>query len=887
VEASVPAVNRVLAAQHQAEKFLHSFSGRIDDIPLAGKIGDAAKAPVQLVQEPTQMEETHRATGLPLAPIQPSPTGKGRAAVAQVRASGITYSIETPQHQIYRAYGGVLDLQEHTGVRGFVEVQVSTPTITLPVDSTSRVTIHYNVMVHFVADAGTPALPEFLHGEVQATVDVDQVAWQSGNVLEIDFTADDIDVTFNPVWTDPPLTQSQGALINKVIRNVLRTKFGPTTQVLPQGIQQLHFKMMPDNVRPAVTMMLDVRGDAPQNPDPNLVTQIFLQNDWGIAAGRDYILSVLSEAINAAADSAGLRDLDNTFDVTIIDGWHVHPTYHIHSDFSVDLQPGQIVVTITGSAHSPDWYAPDFNFTVTQALGIQIIAGTPVLSAIGDPNISVSNWFVGLFKGYFAGKLNDARAQLLAQAQPAVQKVLDSNLSLGALLQDLNISAQLSYTSIEIRTDGLILHGTLNIPSWNPVHIDSSGENVVVPGGGSGIQLNALNSWIPGGTITEFVWTVSGNPPMVIHEQHRFVARAPGVFTQGSTQWCLKVNGNRITDSGAPALEAVSGKTPNCKIMFMQGGSLAGHNPFANRLTASLAQPVPAPGPGSVSCPALADIDPFCASVGAANDGTNLVVFFGDAEFNAQLALVHGALQASRKKESAVMFVTVLPQGELAKVRPITVDANISLVVTEDHEGNWRKTFEVRELPAMFIVNPEGEKVWHHQGRIEIGPLTTAFNEHLRPGGRLRHRQLRIAATRGETAPDFLFEYARQHGRERSRERYMALHDLRGRRVLLVFWAAWSQPAIAQLRYLQRIQHEASRENPVILAISDGDERNRAAEVFEKNRFTHQLIIDQERQISRRYAINCWPTTIAIDDVGRVSWIHFGLTPAEEQFQEG
>jgi hypothetical protein len=71
----------------------------------------------------------------------------------------------------------------------------------------------------------------------------------------------------------------------------------------------------------------------------------------------------------------------------------------------------------------------------------------------------------------------------------------------------------------------------------------------------------------------------------------------------------------------------------------------------------------------------------------------------------------------------------------------------------------------------------------------------------------------------------------------------------------------------------QRLEGQSSGEGLFVLAISDGDERDRATDIFQQYGFTHQLVIDQARQISRRYAINCWPTTIAVDEAGLVSEI--------------
>lgn len=875
VQASLAAIDRVLAALHQTEKFLHSFSTRVNDIPPASKIGDITRLPVKLVAEPMRIEEKRAPARLSLVPPPPILTKEGQVAPARVQTSGTTYSVGTASEQVYRAYGALLDTEEYTGVRGYLEVQVSTPTITLPSNSASRVTIHYTVMIHYLADAGTPVLPEFLHGEIQATVDVAQVAWQSGHVLDIDFTAHDIDVTFNPFWTDPALTPGQLALINKIIRNVLRTRFDPTQAMLPQGIEQMHFKTMPNAGQPAVAMLLDLRPDASPNPDPGSVTQVFLGSgdDFAIGIGRDYIIATIQRLAGQHLP---------TLKYTACFLW-VCNTWDVSFSIGVDLLPGQILLTIQVYAKS-EGFLSDQSWTVTQGLDLTLINGSLALTFAGDPDVN-SSGLASFANGAIKNYILQHRDALLQPAQQAIQSAFDPQKNLGAVFQALKAPAQLAYESVDVQPDGVILHGALSVPAWDPVHVDSSGGNVMVQGVGTQIELNALNSWIPGGSITDFTWTISGHL-LPVHEQHRFVTRVAGDLTTDSIQWCLDVSGNRITAAGAPAQQPTRGETPNCKVTSLIGAPVAAHFPFDIRLPISLVDRSRVPGPGPVSSP-IADIDPWVASLGASNDGTNLLVYFGDAEFNSTLELIREALQASQKAESAIMLVAVLPAEEAARMPQITIGAHVNLGTTEDHEGNWRKTFEVRERPVMIIVNSEGKSVWRHVGRIEAKALTAALNEHLRSGGRLRQRQLRIAPQEGDLAPDFLFEYAGATNADAGRARYMSLHDLRGLPVQLVFWTAWSKPSIAELEYLQRARHEPVRGRPLILAINDGDERGTAVEVFERNRLAFQLVVDRERQIARRYAIGCWPTRIAIDVAGRVSSIHFGVTPGEERFRNG
>ena len=147
--------------------------------------------------------------------------------------------------------------------------------------------------------------------------------------------------------------------------------------------------------------------------------------------------------------------------------------------------------------------------------------------------------------------------------------------------------------------------------------------------------------------------------------------------------------------------------------------------------------------------------------------------------------------------------------------------------------------------------------------------MAAALDEHLIPGLPPRSRLLRLAVQPGDRALDVLFEFAEG-------ER-LALRRLRGRRVLLNFWKSWSTPCLEELSRLQRMHDEAGREGPVILAINDGEDPEHLAEIRREHKLTVTLVPDPYRRISRRYGVNCWPTTVSIGEDGLVNRVQFGL----------
>lgn len=834
VEASVPAVNRVLAVQHQATTFLHSFTLRIQDI----------------------------------APVSAPALSSARLSVEEARRqTDADASVPSPGHlerAVPQAGGGNGNF---TGIYGFAEIQVSTPTITLPQDpNASRVTIHYQIMAHFIAVPPSTPMPEFLHGELQATVDVVQVTSQMGNVVEIDFTKGDFTVNFIPFFADPPLSPLQNSQINQLIHNILSAKFQPVNARLPDSIQLIKFKTLSNVPQPAAALLLDLRADAPPNPDPGSVTRGLLNADdqFAVAAGRDFVVATLEKAFENAN-----HDFPISFDIHLL-FFTITVRYDIHlNNIHIDLQPGQIVLTINGRATSRTFPFPSFNFQVRQAVTLSIQNGQVVLSASGNPDVSapgIVGLVIQLFKGAVIGKLKNLLGQVLSQAQPLVQQALDSNKNLGAVLQTLKIPAQLTYTSIEIQTDGLILHGTLDVPNFEAPHVEFS-SNIVTVNGVTQLQFNALSTWIPGGTIVQYGWTGPGEPPMVIIEPHRFITRVP--LGNDPAQWCLSLAGTQITAQGTPTERGVSGLSPSCTIIIFSPGLLRAEDTLLKKLTVAL------PGHPTIdrSSESVADVAPWASGNTTFNSGMNMIVYFADSQIGENLAEIREALFASSKQDSAVLVVAVLPP-EHEKVKPIDFGPNAVLALTEDAEGGWRQAFGVKELPTTYLVTPDGQIAWQHTGQLDEAELTAAFDQYLVPGGRLLSEQLRLAAQVDESAPDFLFEYV--PGRE------IALRRLSGRRALLTFWTSWSKASLEELRNLEKLQDTASQRDLVILAINDGENPEYAREVFKENGFTSQLVTDPNRQISQLYGVNCWPTTVSINEDGLVSGIQFGLTPARE-----
>lgn len=126
----------------------------------------------------------------------------------------------------------------------------------------------------------------------------------------------------------------------------------------------------------------------------------------------------------------------------------------------------------------------------------------------------------------------------------------------------------------------------------------------------------------------------------------------------------------------------------------------------------------------------------------------------------------------------------------------------------------------------------------------------------------------------GEMAPDFtvtLFD-----------GKTVTLSELKGKVVLLNFWATWCPPCREELKRVQQdVIDRYADEQFVFLPISRGEERATVAAFREQQGYTFPMGLDPERKIYDQYASNYIPRNFLIDKEGRVAMATVGYEPAE------
>ena len=114
----------------------------------------------------------------------------------------------------------------------------------------------------------------------------------------------------------------------------------------------------------------------------------------------------------------------------------------------------------------------------------------------------------------------------------------------------------------------------------------------------------------------------------------------------------------------------------------------------------------------------------------------------------------------------------------------------------------------------------------------------------------------------GSKAPDFSFELGGNPAR---------LADLRGKVVVLNFWATWCPPCVEEMPSLNRLQRQIAPQGGVVLGVSVDED----AAAYQKFLTDHQISFptyrDPSKQISARYGTFMYPETYIINREGRIA----------------
>ncbi len=116
----------------------------------------------------------------------------------------------------------------------------------------------------------------------------------------------------------------------------------------------------------------------------------------------------------------------------------------------------------------------------------------------------------------------------------------------------------------------------------------------------------------------------------------------------------------------------------------------------------------------------------------------------------------------------------------------------------------------------------------------------------------------------GKTAPDFSLKSLDG--------KVYRLSDLKGKVVVLNFWASWCPDCLEEMPSLQKAYNSLNKDGLVVLGISIDRKREKVSELVRKLKITYPILLDSKGEVFiKKYTVIGLPSTFIIDKNGEIS----------------
>ena len=106
----------------------------------------------------------------------------------------------------------------------------------------------------------------------------------------------------------------------------------------------------------------------------------------------------------------------------------------------------------------------------------------------------------------------------------------------------------------------------------------------------------------------------------------------------------------------------------------------------------------------------------------------------------------------------------------------------------------------------------------------------------------------------------------------------MSLAELKGRPVVIDFWASWCGPCRAEAPIVDGLARRYKDKGVVVIGMNTQDEVPLAQQFAKSKNLSFPILFDADNSIAQHYRVDSLPTLVVINKEGKISAIRHGVT---------
>jgi cytochrome c biogenesis protein CcmG/thiol:disulfide interchange protein DsbE len=132
---------------------------------------------------------------------------------------------------------------------------------------------------------------------------------------------------------------------------------------------------------------------------------------------------------------------------------------------------------------------------------------------------------------------------------------------------------------------------------------------------------------------------------------------------------------------------------------------------------------------------------------------------------------------------------------------------------------------------------------------------------------------LPASASVGSTAPEFELQNLN--------EETFSLSEMRGKIVVLNFWATWCEPCKLEMPFFEQL-HKAGQSDLEIWGVNFDEPPQQVQDFVEEYNLSFPILLDPGGKVQDLYRVRGYPTTYVVDEQGVIKFHHIGLITEEQ-----